>query len=340
MSKKALHAGSCRAADNASLSPRAPSGLFVSVDVDCLDLYLSLYGRTCSDGQRIDLVEKTYSVGVARFLELFDELGLKSTFFVVGRDLDAPGARRTAMEAVAAGHSLGNHTYSHRYDLIRLPDEDAEAEIRKGHDAIAALCAQTGANPAVSPQDLLRHAASPHSAPAFPSPTIFRAPGYNMEEREYGLLAAIGYKYDASPLPSPPYLALKYAVMLGLLATGKRSHSIWGSPAAFVGARLPYQRRGLWVLPNASTPVLRLPVIGTSLSSAPEPLFDHMLSAISRDPFVSIEFHAVDLLELDADALPSELSSQKDLSIPVSRKRARFRKFLESLAKTREPFVP
>jgi hypothetical protein len=161
-----------------------------------------------------------------------------------------------------------------------------------------------------------------------------------MTSREYALLDAMGYRYDASPLPSPPYLAIKYTVMAGVRILGRRSRSIWGNPAAFAGATRPYRRGSLLVLPNAVSPVLRLPVIGTTLSTAPGPLYDHFLSALAREEFVSLEFHAVDLMERQEDGLPEPLRAQRDLSIPVSVKRARFRRFIESLKERLPLFTP
>ena len=46
----------------------------------------------------------------------------KATFFVVGRDAQDP-ARRPLLEAIhAAGHRIGNHTWSHRVELGTTSD--------------------------------------------------------------------------------------------------------------------------------------------------------------------------------------------------------------------------
>ncbi len=289
-----------------------PRGLFVSVDVDSLYLYLALYGRAGEN--EAALVEQTYLLGVRRFLGLFAEFDLPATFFVVGRDLDHDAARTVAREAVAAGHHLGNHTLSHPYDLIRLPHRAAREEIEGGHAAIRELTGR--------------------------APAVFRAPGYNMTAREYGMLEGLGYRYDASPLPSYPYLLLKYAVMTAVRLQGRRSRSIWGNPAAFLGPREPYPRGALTVLPCAATPWLRLPIIGTSLSTAPRPLFEHFLATLRRQSFVGLEFHAVDLMALESDPLPAPLAAQKDLHVPLARKVERYRELLSELRRTLTPFAP
>ncbi|MBM4355014.1 MAG: hypothetical protein FJ109_14715 [Deltaproteobacteria bacterium] len=299
-----------------------PSGLFVSVDVDSLDLYLSLYGKggpgeagtgrgseagaSAASPASTSLAALTWELGVGRFLELFDELGISATFFTVGQDLRDVRALAVAKHAASAGHHLGNHTWSHPYHLIRLPASQAREEIFGGHEAIRTAVGV--------------------------APAIFRAPGYNMAPREYAILSELGYRFDSSPMPSFPYLLVKYAVLATLAVRGRKSGSIWGNPGNFLGPRRPYVRNGLTVLPCATTPGLRLPVLGTSLSTAPEPLFRYMLSSLRAERFAAIEFHAVDLMELAGDALPAPLAAQKDLHVPLARKRDRFGRFLGELA--------
>lgn len=293
-----------------------PQGLFLSVDIDSLYLYLELYGGEANEGalERRRLIELTYEAGVARFVRFFDDLGVPAVFFAVGQDLAVNWAAAVLNDAVEGGHLAGNHTFSHPYDLIRLPAAKAENEISLGHQSIKAA---TGIPPG-----------------------IFRAPGYNMSRREYRTLEQLGYSWDSSPLPSYPYLLLKYSVMTYLLGRGKKSRSIWGNPLMALGKREPYLRGGITVLPNATTPYLRLPVIGTALSTAPEPLFNFMLDQMRNEPFVALEFHAVDLMEFQLDALPPSLGAQKDLHIPLPRKQERFRRFIGELLKTHKPFLP
>lgn len=295
---------------------RQPEGLFLSVDIDSLYLYLELYGGEADEGahERRRLIEMTYEAGAARFVRFFDELGVPAVFFAVGQDLAVEGAAAVLNDAVEGGHLAGNHTFSHPYDLIRLPADKAENEIALGHKSI-------------------------ENATGIP-PAIFRAPGYNLSRREYRMLERKGYRWDASPLPSYPYLLLKYSVMTYLLGVGRKSRSIWGNPLMALGRREPYRKGSITVLPNATTPYLRLPVIGTALSSAPDPLFTFMLDQMRKEPFVSLEFHAIDLMEFQLDALPPELGAQKDLHIPLPRKQERFRRFIGELLKTHKPFLP
>jgi peptidoglycan-N-acetylglucosamine deacetylase len=281
--------------------------------VDSLALYLSLYGKEAGPSGP-QLARLTYELGVTRFLELFAELDVRATFFVVGEDLLNEGVRAVAKDVHREGHAFGNHTWSHPYDLIRLPEEEARQEVLQCHHAVRKLTRNR--------------------------PRVFRAPGYNMAPREYALLDELGYLYDASPLPSYPYLAVKYAVKSAVAMTGRTSRSIWGTPANFLGGREPYRLGNLWVLPNAVTPYLRLPVIGTTLATAPRVVVNHMLASMRKLDFVALEFHAVDLMELAGDRLPQALTSQKDLHVSVKSKQERYKHFLSVLLERMELFSP
>ena len=63
-------------------------------------------------------------------LDTLQSQGVKATFFVLGRKLADPACHALAERAVAEGHWIGNHTYSHKTPLGRLTEADvAETEI-------------------------------------------------------------------------------------------------------------------------------------------------------------------------------------------------------------------
>jgi peptidoglycan/xylan/chitin deacetylase (PgdA/CDA1 family) len=75
-----------------------------------------------------------------RVLEILDREGIHSTFFVIGRNLVQPAATSLAREAHAAGHWIGNHTFSHSVALGDRPDPDYAAyEIGNAQRCIADL---------------------------------------------------------------------------------------------------------------------------------------------------------------------------------------------------------
>jgi len=277
----------------------------LSVDIDSVALYLALYGETSSDEGAAALTAQTYAVGVGRFLDLFDDLGVSATFFAVGRDLEVPGAAEVMRRASAAGHELANHTWSHPYDLIHRDPDEIREEITRGHQAIARV--------------------------GGPLPCGFRAPGYNTNTAVLEVLEELGYRYDASPLPSWPYLAVKYAVMAGVRLRGERSASIVGDPRMGLARTAPWRQGNLVRFPCAVTRWTRLPVIGTSLVALPPLLRRHLAQDAARRDFVSLEFHAVDLMDVAGDRLPEALRRQKDLAIPWEEKRTRLLEALRIL---------
>ena len=62
-----------------------------------------------------------------RALEILDREGIRSTFFVIGRNLAHPAAATLARKAHSAGHWIGNHTFSHSVALGDRPDPDFAA---------------------------------------------------------------------------------------------------------------------------------------------------------------------------------------------------------------------
>ena len=69
-----------------------------------------------------------------RVLDILAREGVRDAFFLIGRR--AAHAPAVARRIAAAGHDLGNHTWSHR-SLWRCGPDRTEREIGDGHDAIA-----------------------------------------------------------------------------------------------------------------------------------------------------------------------------------------------------------
>jgi peptidoglycan-N-acetylglucosamine deacetylase len=56
-----------------------------------------------------------------RVLEILDQARIPATFFLIGRNLDKPGATDLMRQAHEAGHWIGNHTLSHTVALGERP---------------------------------------------------------------------------------------------------------------------------------------------------------------------------------------------------------------------------
>jgi peptidoglycan-N-acetylglucosamine deacetylase len=267
----------------------------VSVDLDAIACYHRIHALPDPPPQpaRFAILRRC----LPRFAELFARHGLRATFFVVGIDLeqDADG-RALLAELARAGHELASHSHTHPYDFVRLGSARIAEEIDRAHAAIGA-CA--GA-----------------------APIGFRAPGYEITPAVVEALSARAYRYDSSLFPSPPYYAAKALVMAAMRVAGRPSGSFLGSPRAPFAARLPHRAAGgLVELPIAVTPGLRLPVIGTSLVTAPEWLRRRLVAAALRAPFFNLELHGIDLCDAEADDIPPALiARQPDLRRPLAHK--------------------
>ena len=276
----------------------------VSVDLDGIECYFRIHALPGPPPEQARCLILRRCL--PRFADLFDRHGVKATFFVVGRDLDEdPEGRHSLAELAAAGHELANHSYAHPYDLTRLPAARIAEEIDRSHGAIAA-CATA-------------------------APTGFRAPGYETSAQVIELLSQRGYAYDSSTFPSIPYYLAKAAVMGALRLRGRHSGSILGRPAMLVAPRTPYRprvdepyRRGgssIVQLPMAVTPTLRLPVIGTSLITAPPLLRRLLVRSALQQPFFNLELHGIDLADAEADQVPPALiARQPDLRRTLAHK--------------------
>ncbi len=70
-------------------------------------------------------------------LDILKQEGVKATFYVVGRNVDAyPG---TAGRIFAEGHALGNHSYDHDYDRLYASVDNYLEEMEEADEAVYRL---------------------------------------------------------------------------------------------------------------------------------------------------------------------------------------------------------
>jgi len=296
----------------------------VSVDLDPLGCYWRIHalpGDPPPEARRVVLRRC-----LPRFAELFARAGVRATLFVVGQDLDGdPEARALLASLAADGHELANHSFSHPYDLCRRGAAEIAGEIDRAHDAIGAV--------------------------AGGGPVGFRAPGYEISAPVLDHLCARAYRYDSSAFPSPAYYGAKAAVMAAMRVVGRPSGSFLGSPRVLLAPRSPYRpaagapyARGalpIVELPMAVTPRLGLPVIGTSLITAPAWLRRRLVAAAARGRgLFNLELHGIDLADAEADGIPAALvARQPDLRRPLAAKRAALEATLAEVAATGARFL-
>ncbi len=80
------------------------------------------------------------SVVTTLILDILDHYAIKATFFVVGTEIEKnPGMLR---DIARRGHSLGNHTYNHRYQDIYSGRDSFLESIKKNEELIFSITGQ------------------------------------------------------------------------------------------------------------------------------------------------------------------------------------------------------
>jgi hypothetical protein len=297
----------------------------VSIDLDGIPCYYRIHGLGTAPRELEHVILER---ALPRAAALFADKHIHVTWFVIGRDADAEAALpdRAARAANAerlralakAGDELGNHSYSHPYELARLGAREVDSEIRNCDRVLQALGVR---------------------------PRGFRAPGYDLSPAMLDVLAQLGYRYDSSIFPAPGYYAAKLAVMAGLRAVGRPSGAVVTNPRALVAPPDPYRpsmqapwRRGqapVVELPIAVTPLTRVPAIGTTILLAPPWLRAQIVSGMARRNFWNFELHGIDFADAEKDGIPGELvERQPDLRVPIDDKLARLSSLLDDIGKS------
>jgi peptidoglycan-N-acetylglucosamine deacetylase len=244
--------------------------MIVNIHVDCdpLWIYQDEYGET-KDFSNTSI----YETALPRFLELFAEANVRATFFVIGRDLALDACVRFCKDAISAGHSIGNHTYSHLQNLGAEPVAVRRQEIIKSHEAIS-----TALN---------------YSCVAL------RCPGYYYDQSIVDTLNELGYIYDSSVLPGlGVYLMKAFYLLFNQSGASKQFGRNWFLFAKRSPHQVPSKDGVVWEFPLASAPLLLLPMHSTFVFQWGMKYFEASwaLARVLRPHLVYL-FHAVDLLE-------------------------------------------
>jgi hypothetical protein len=315
--------------------PRPPG--FIHVDLDGLWTLADCYGFAEGDSYERDPV---YEKALPRMLDLFDRLGLKATFFLIGRDLELPAKAEAAREIVRRGHDLGNHTWHHPFGLEQLPPERLRDEIERA-------------------QDILRESTGC-------TPVGFRAPGYDAGPRVLELLASLGFRYDGSMLPTHWAPALRFSArrLRGRVQEARRRMAAGGGVPASPSVAPPEAAGqygpgsgGPWGLaprlfrptaggppivrfPLAVSPTLRLPLhasLGMLLGRS------YVTSGLARLAAhrwpMTYLLHGLDLTAPDefTGGLPPELAGSRVFNIPLAQKQDFLVEVLERFAQLTGP---
>jgi len=287
--------------------------LVLSIDVDGPAQYAAIHGLAPEPSG-----DSMYHGPLRRFVELCAGLGAAGTIFVIGRDLNT--ATAAVLEPLLAlGFEIGDHSFGHDYRLSRRPAAQIDADLERSH----------------AQQE--RWLGRP--------PSGFRAPGYHLSPALLDSLERLGYRYDSSVMPSPPYYLAKAGVLLAYRLAGHGSQALLGAPGIALAPRQPYRpasdpyqrgQRRLLELPIAVATPARLPVTGATLVLAPRPVRAMMLRSLDAEEVVMINLHTMDLLDPELEPLPAAIRArQPELRVPLAQRLRILRRVLERLAQGR-----
>jgi len=204
----------------------------ISLDLDNQWSYMKIHGD-----EGWDKYPSYFNIFVPHVLNVLDELDLKITFFIVGKDTESEENRKYLRMITERGHEVGNHSYNHESWLQTYSYERIEKEIRDAEEAIEKVTGQR--------------------------PIGFRGPGFSWSKDLLKVLESRGYKYDASTLPTylGPIARMYYFKKSNLSKEEKKARKeLFGKFSEGFRKLKPYQ----WNLENGKTiteiPVTTMPV--------------------------------------------------------------------------------
>ena len=199
----------------------------ISLDLDDQWSYMKVHGDEGWESfpSYLDIV-------VPIFLDVFDRLDIKITFFVVGQDAAIEKNHKVLQSIIERGHEIGNHSFHHESWLKSYSKEKIEAEIEMAEEAIIKA---TGIRT-----------------------NMFRGPGFSWSSDLLEVLQKRNYLFDASTLPTyiSPLLRQYYFSKSKLSKEEKENRKeLFGSFKEGFYPLKPY----VWNLKN-KTKLLEIPV--------------------------------------------------------------------------------
>lgn len=143
----------------------------ISLDLDNQWTYMKIHGD-----EGWDEYPSYFDIFVPHVLDVLDELELRITFFIVGKDTEREENLKYLKMITERGHEVGNHSYHHESWLQTYSYEKIEKEIREAEEAIETATGQRT--------------------------TGFRGPGFSWSKDLLKVLESRGYHFDASTLPT------------------------------------------------------------------------------------------------------------------------------------------
>lgn len=264
----------------------------ISVDFEGLKHYF----RTMGIESRLKK-DAVYEKAVDRFLELFESLGIKATFFVIAEDM--AGNEDKIEKIVDAGHEIGNHTLTHPFGFRKMHPDKKRREILDADEAIGDITGKKVLG--------------------------FRAPCYDIDEDIIDILEKKGYLYDSSVFPSffNPVMNLCYHFICNgrPLGMGNYMNSLSPTDPYHPGKKLWRRgKRKILEIPITMVPFLRFPFYSTVLFSLGTGFYDISYRFVKSHRTLTYELHSIDLLGLRDDNVHHSLRNHPAMRLNLKKK--------------------
>jgi len=208
----------------------------ISLDLDNQWSYMKIHGD-----EGWDKYPSYFDIFVPHILNVLDELDLKITFFIVGKDTETEENRKYLKMITDRGHEVGNHSYYHESWLQTYSYEKIEKEITEAEEAIFLATGQRTKG--------------------------FRGPGFSWSMDLLEVLKKRGYLYDASTLPTwlGPLARAYYFWKSDLPEEEKKARKeLFGKFSDGLRPNKPYfhnlaKGQKLLEIPVSTIPILRVP---------------------------------------------------------------------------------
>jgi len=223
-----------------------------------------------------------YSQSVQSFLDLFAKYDLKATFFIIGKDCRNTQQIECIKAIVEQGHEIANHSMNHLPDFANLNFALQKQEIVESHNLLKSIINK--------------------------DPVGFRAPMFSINEKVNNLLEELGYKYDASIIPSAifPLLMNSAHSLLKLRPVNMRSGGIRFAKAPksiYNPDKQDICRRGnmqIKQVPVGISNLFGFPMHSTYVFTVGKFLFDSGFNfCLKNNITLHYLFHGIDLLDLN-----------------------------------------
>lgn len=208
----------------------------ISLDLDDQWSYMKVHG---DDGW--ETFPSYLDIVVPIFLDVFDKLDIKITFFVVGQDAAIEKNHKILRSIIERGHEIGNHSFHHESWLKTYSKEKIDEEIRIAEEAIKTATGVTT--------------------------NMFRGPGFSWSNDLLEVLQKRNYLFDASILPTyiSPLMRKYYFAKSKLTKEQKESRKeLFGSYKEGFYPLKPYKWKlksgnKLLEIPVTTMPVFKIP---------------------------------------------------------------------------------